>query len=408
MVAEFEVVPSIIGILFLVIPAMMLGKICKKFGISEIIGFVVAGVILGPFAIGGQIPLFEWGIIHFDDATIALWEMSGIIILFSAGLHFTFRDLIRAGPIAAVIGALGVTVPLVAGYGISQVFGFGWEVSTIIGATLSATSIAVSVTILKEIKREKAREGKILVSSAVIDDVIGLAVLSAVAAIIINHATPTIELVTITLLENVGLWFALLLVAVFILPKIIKGIAIASPSSIEVRGTKQGAALGAAFGFSALSFMVGLNPIVGAFAAGMGLADSKLASQVREFIGRLKVIAEPLFFAIIGAHVNIGLFFDVNWIFFAGILIVAVSSKVFGCGLPAALMLKDTRKGLSIGYGMVARGEVAFITMGIGVVTGALNDEVYATLVFVILATIIISPTLLRRAYRGIPAESNQ
>ena len=97
-----------------------------------------------------------------------------------------------------------------------------------------------------------------------------------------------------------GFWFAILLGAVFVLPRIIHGVATASPTSLEVRGTKQAAALGSAFGFAAISFLVGLNPIVGAFAAGMGLAGSKLASQIREFIGRLKVIAEPLFFVVIG------------------------------------------------------------------------------------------------------------
>ena len=401
MVSEFEVIPSIIGILFLVIPAMFFGKICKRLGISEIIGFVLAGVFLGPFALGGIIPLFERSIVQLNDVTIALWEISGIIILFAAGLHFTFHDLVRAGPRSAIIGVMGVATPLVLGFVITQLFGFGWEIAVLIGATLSATSIAVSVTILEELGKEKTKEGNILVNAAVLDDVIGLAVMSSVSSIVVHHAVPTFDSIAITTLESIGFWFAILLGAVFILPKIIHGVATASPTSLEVRGTKQAAALGSAFGFAAISFLVGLNPIVGAFAAGMGLAGSKLTSQIREFIGRLKVIAEPLFFAVIGAHVNIGLILDVNWIFFAVILAAAVSSKIFGCGIPASLMLRNSRKGFRIGYGMVARGEVAFITLGIGLSAGLLNDEIYSTLVMVILATIIISPTLLRRSYQN-------
>ena len=401
MVSEFEVIPSIIGILFLVIPAMFFGKICKRFGISEIIGFVFAGIFLGPFALGGVIPLFEKSIVQLDNVTIALWEISGIIILFAAGLHFTFHDLIRAGPRSAVIGIMGVVAPLVLGFVITQLFGFGWEIAVLIGATLSATSIAVSVTILEELRKEKTKEGNILVNAAVLDDVIGLAVLSSVSSIVVYHSVPTVDSIAIATLESIGFWFAILLGAVFILPRVIHGVATASPTSLEVRGTKQAAALGSAFGFAAISFLVGLNPIVGAFAAGMGLAGSKLSSQIREFIGRLKVIAEPLFFAVIGAHVNIGLILDVNWVFFAVILAAAVSSKIFGCGIPASLMLRDSRKGFRIGYGMVARGEVAFITLGIGLSTSILNDEIYSTLVMVILATIIISPTLLRRSYQN-------
>ena len=401
MVSEFEVIPSIIGILFLMIPAMFFGKICKRLGISEIIGFVLAGVFLGPFALGGIIPLFEKSIVQLDNVTIALWEISGIIILFAAGLHFTFHDLVRAGPRSAIIGVMGVAAPLALGFVITQLFGFGWEIAVLIGATLSATSIAISVTILEELGKEKTKEGNILVNAAVLDDVIGLAVLSAVSSIVVYHTVPTFDSIAIITLEEIGFWFAILLGAVFVLPKIIHGVATASPTSLEVRGTKQAAALGSAFGFAAISFLVGLNPIVGAFAAGMGLAGSKLASQIREFIGRLKVIAEPLFFAVIGAHVNIGLVMDVNWMFFAVILAVAVSSKIFGCGIPASLMLRNSRKGFRIGYGMVARGEVAFITLGIGLSAGILNDELYSTLVMVILATIIISPTLLRKSYQN-------
>ena len=396
MVAEFEVIPSIIGILFLVIPAMFFGKICRKLGMPEIIGFVLAGVFLGPFALGGMIPLFEGSVVQLNDVTIALWEISGIVILFAAGLHFTFHDLIRAGPYSAIVGVMGVVAPLGLGFVVTQMFGFGWEVAVLIGATLSATSIAVSVTVLTELGKEKTKEGKILVNAAVLDDVIVLAVLSAVSSIVVYHAVPSIDSIAITALGGIGFWFVILLAAVFVLPRIIHGIATASPTSLEVRGTKQAAALCSAFGFAAISYVAGLNPIVGAFAAGMGLAGSKLASQVREFVGRLKVIAEPLFFAVVGAHVNIGLILDVNWIFFAAILAVAVSSKVLGCGIPASLMLRDARKGLRIGYGMVARGEVALIILGIGLSASILNNEVYSTLVIVVLATIIISPTLLR------------
>ena len=403
MVAEFEVIPTIIGILFLVIPAMLFGRICKRLGMSEVIGFVLAGVFLGPFALGGMIPLFDGGIVQLNDVTIALWEISGIVILFAAGLHFTFHDLIRAGPYSAVIGAMGVAAPLGLGFVVTQMFGFGWEVAVIIGAALCATSIAVSVTVLEELGKEKTKEGKILVNAAVLDDVIVLAVLSAVSSIVVYHVAPTIDSIAVTVLGGIGLWFVILLAAVFVLPKIIYGVASASPTSLEVRGTKQGAALGSAFGFAAIAYLVGLNPIVGAFAAGMGLAGSKLASQVREFVGRLKVIAEPLFFAVVGAHVNIGLVLDVNWIFFAAILAVAVASKVLGCGIPASLMLRDSRKGFCVGYGMVARGEVALIILGIGLATSILGNEIYATLVIVVLATIVISPTLLRIGARKGP-----
>ncbi len=401
MISEIDVIPTIIGILFIVIPSMLLGRLCTRIGLSEIIGFVIGGVILGPFALGGFIPFFDKPIVQLDDLTLLLWQMSGIVILFSAGLHFTFKDLLRAGYRAAVVGTLGLVMPLVLGYAISLAFGFDWTISVLIGATLSATSIVISVTLLEELGKEKTQEGNILVNAAVLDDVLGLAVLSAVISIITLNSLPSIESVLITTGKSLGFWLLLLLGAVFVLPKIVHGIALAKSTSLEMRGIKQATALGAAFGFAAIASAVGLNAIVGAFAAGMGLAGSKLAGQVREFVGELKVVLAPLFFAIIGAHVDLRQISEVNVIFFLTILVVAILSKGLGCGIPAAIMLRNRSKGFRIGYGMIARGEVAFITAGIGLASGILPDSIYTTLVLVILATIVITPILLKNSFKS-------
>jgi len=400
MVSEFDVVPTIIGVLFLVLPALLLGRLCSHFKISEVVGFVFAGVVLGPTALGGILPIFDKPLVELNDVMLALWQISGIIILFSAGLHFTFHDLIKAGPKAAIIGVCGVIIPLVSGYFVMLQMGFDWTVAVIIGATLSATSIAVSVVILEELGKEKTKEGNILVNAAVLDDVLGLAILSAVISLVALKTIPTIESVVITTVTEIGFWFLILLGAVYLLPKIVHVVAKTHPSTLEARGIRQGVALGSAFGLAAISASVGLNPIVGAFAAGMGLAGSKLAVQVREFVGRLKVIVAPLFFALIGAHVDITQTSSINWTLFAVILVVAVFSKVFGCGLPAALLLKN-RHGFRIGFGMVARGEVAFIVAGIGLAFEIFSDEIYSTVVFVILATIFIAPILLRNSYKS-------
>lgn len=400
MVSEFDVIPTIVGILFLVIPAMLLGKLCSHFKISEVIGFVVSGVFLGSFALGGLIPFGDRPLVVLDEVMLALWQISGIIILFAAGLHFTFCDLLRAGYRSAVVGIMGVITPLFLGYIISNLLGFDWTISVIIGAILSATSIAITVTILEELGKEKTKEGNILVNAAVLDDVLGLAVLSAAVSIVMLHTIPSIESIAFLTAKNIGFWFLILLASVFILPKIVHGIAAAKASSLETRGTKQAAALGSAFGLAAIAASVGLNPIVGAFAAGMGLVGSKLAMQVKEFIGRIKVIVEPLFFSIIGSHVSFNQIQDIDVLFFGIILIIAVVSKIGGCGIPAAIMLKNRTKGLRIGYGMVARGEVAFIIAGIGLAVGVINDQIYSTMIVVVLATIFIAPTMLRLSYR--------
>jgi len=400
MVTEFDVIPSLVGILILVIPSMALGRICKHFGISEIIGFVIGGIILGPFALGGLISFFDKPIVELNDLMLSFWQIAGIVILFSAGLHFTFSGLKHVGIQAVIIGTAGVIVPLGLGYGISILFGIDWMVAMIIGATLSATSIAAAVTILGELGKEKTKEGNILVNAAVLDDVLGLAILSAIISIVIAHSLPSLETVLFEVTESLILWVILLLGAVFLLPKIVHAVAVTRPTTLESRGTKQATALGSAFGIAAIASIIGLNPIVGAFAAGMGLAGSKLVRPIKEFVGELQIIFAPFFFAIMGAHVDISNILDVDIVLFFVILIIAIISKILGSGIPAIILLKNKNKGLRIGYGMIVRGEIAFITAGLGLAYGIISDSVFSTLIFVILGTIFIGPILLKHSFK--------
>ena len=400
MITEFNAIPTLVAIIVLVIHSMLFGRICKHFGVSEIIGFVIGGIVLGPFALGGLISFFDRPLIELNDLMLTLWQIAGIVILFSAGLHFTFSSLRQAGINSAIIGATGVIVPLFLGYGISVLLGIDWMVAMIIGATLSATSIAAAITILEELRKEKTKEGKILVNAAVLDDVLGLAILSSIISIVIAHSIPSLETILFEVSESLILWIILLLGSVFLLPKIVHAVAITKPTSLESRGTKQATALGSAFGIAAIAASIGLNPIVGAFAAGMGLAGSKLANQVKEFVGRLQIIFAPFFFAIIGAHVNISNAMNVDIVLFSIILGIAIISKILGSGIPAIILLKNKNKGLRIGYGMIVRGEIAFITAGIGLSYGIISDDVFSTLIFVILSTIFIGPILLKHSFK--------
>jgi Kef-type K+ transport system membrane component KefB len=132
----------------------------------------------------------------------------------------------------------------------------------------------------------------------------------------------------------------------------------------------------------------------------MGLAGSKLAGQVKEFVGRLQIIFAPFFFAVIGTHIDISNILNVDLILFAVILIIVVIGKILGSGITAIVLLKDKNKGLRIGYGMIVRGEIAFITAGLGLAYGIISESIFSTLIFVILGTVIIGPILLRQSFK--------
>jgi Kef-type K+ transport system membrane component KefB len=144
---------------------------------------------------------------------------------------------------------------------------------------------------------------------------------------------------------------------------------------------------------------VGLSPIVGAFAVGMAVASTKIISRVEEYVDKLEIIFAPLFFAIIGAQVNLT-GFNLEVLFLSAIVIVvAIATKLIGCGLPAMVFLRNKLKAMKVGIGMISRGEVGLIVAGIGVTSGALSSNIYTTVIIMVAVTTIITPIWLKKSY---------
>ena len=394
MYLESEVIRAVIAVIILVSAGRLLGLICARFKMPEIIGYVTAGIILGPYALGGQILLFELPIIELDILLDAFAQIAAIIILFSAGLHFTTKDLRRVGIKAVIVSGVEFLLSVSVAYYVSVFFGLDWIVAAIIAATFGATSIAISVTVLEELDKEKREEAKLLVNTAVLDDIFGLAVLSAITTMALTHSSMNITAIALPTAQALGFWIVIVIAAVFFLPKIIRiGKIRASEATTDVT------VIGSAFGFSTIAALLGLNPIVGAFAAGMGLAGSHINKHVREYVKALKFVAAPLFFAVIGAHIDLSQIWNISGLLFFALLAVAVITKLIGAGIPSSFLLKSKNKGFKVGFGMIGRSEVAFITAGVGLSSGIIDNEIYSTLAFIILITVFISPILLRQAY---------
>jgi Kef-type K+ transport system membrane component KefB len=153
------------------------------------------------------------------------------------------------------------------------------------------------------------------------------------------------------------------------------------------------------FGFAGVSGILGLSPLVGAFVAGMAIADSKYRDEVAGFTGKIGVLFVPLFFVVMGAGVNPYSILTGNFLLILILGIVAVISKLIGCGLPAIHFLHDREKGLRVGYGMISRGEIGLVISSMGITYGILSDEVYTALIIVIFFTTLMPPFLLRRSY---------
>ena len=409
MSSSTTVITTILAISLLIVTAKIFALIFKKIKLPEVIGEILAGVIFGPFAIGGLLvlagePLFS-GPVNENFVLETFFEIGGMILLFSAGLEFTFKQFRKAGLPSFVIGTAGVVIPFILGYYGSIFVGFSSTESLLIGAALTATSIAITIRTLEELDQLKNKESQIMVYAAVVDDVLGLTLLGVVLAIASTGIIPEIASVLSTTVFTLSLWIALLLGSVYFLPKFLDFVTNLtgelkltedsekhpqSPSTIETL------AIFIILVWGAIAVYMGLSPIVGTFAAGMALAGSRYKHQIEIFISHIRIIFAPLFFAYVGAQINLAEILGIDLFAFGLILALAMIGKLLGCGIPGYIFLRNRIQAQRIGIGMASRGEVGIVIAGTGYAAGLIDGSSYAVLMGVIMVTTVVSPILLR------------
>lgn len=397
MVAETEFIQVIIGVGILLFAAKLMAELFVRLKLPIVLGELLAGMIIGPFALGSFLVLNGEPLLTIGSEIRVLGEMGAIVILFMAGLEMTPREFIKGGKASFTVGILGVVIPFFAGLAVLQMFGFDALQSMMIATALTATSIAITVQVLSEFGKIKTPEARLIISAAVVDDILAIAILSVVSSLATGESgIDQIDImdVTIIILEVLGFFAIMLIVSVVILPRMI------TPRFWKAKGSIEGIATASFFGAAALAGAIGLSPIVGAFAVGMALSTSKVIDKIEQYAHKIGLIFAPLFFSIIGAQVD---FRAVNLeiLTLSGIIIViAVVTKYLGCGLPAWLFLKNKRQGMRVGIGMISRGEVGLIVAGVGITSGVLTSDVYSTIVIMVVATTIITPIWLKIDYR--------
>ncbi len=400
------VLQATLTICILVFSAKVLGEIFSWRKIPSVLGELIAGMILGPYAIGSFLVINGTQLIQINDIVLAFGEIGGILILFAAGLEMTFQDFRKVGTAGFVIGACGVIVPFIMGYGLSVLFGYGTIVGLVVGAALVATSISITSLVLMELNKTRGPEARMMISAAVVDDVLGLAILGVIVSFITSSTAITALGVVEVIAWSLALWLGITVFLAIILPRVINFI-----SKGKSEGPLEAAATAACFGASALAAALGLSSIVGAFAAGMAIASSHMIEKIREYIKKISTIFSPVFFALAGAQFNIQSFITTDWmfyLFFIALVIVAVASKMIGCGLPASFFLKSRAKGNKVGYGMISRGEVGLIVAGVAISSGAITQSIYSAILGMIIITTILAPLLLRKAYDKESPEKEQ
>jgi len=403
------VAPVVLGLAIILVAAKAGAEIAVRLGQAAVLGELLAGVFLGNLDLVGIRGFEALG----TDAGLDLIARIGVLVLlFEVGLESTVRDMMRVGVTSFVVACIGVAAPFLLGY-----FGSGLVLPdesvyahVFVGATLTATSVGITARVFKDLGRSQTDESRIVLGAAVIDDVLGLVVLAVVTGVIAaaseGRAISMLD-VGITIGKASGFLVGSLALGIYLAPR-----AFRVASRLRGGGVLLALALAFAFVLSWGANAIGLAPIVGAFAAGLILEDV----HYRDFTSRgdpgLEVLLHPIasflvpvFFVVMGVRTDLRAFLEPSVLGLAGVLLVAgvVGKLVSGLGT----LGKPVDK-LTIGVGMIPRGEVGLIFAGIGkelVLDGhpVVSEAVFSALVVVIIVTTMVTPPLLAMRLRRLP-----
>lgn len=388
-------VPHLLAVLVALLAATkVLGLLAQRIGQPSVVGELVAGIILGKSLLGILDPS--------DPIIHALAELGVIVLLFEIGLHTDIRALLRVGGEAMAVAVIGVVLPFAFGYGVCTMLGLSTLPSIVAGAALTATSIGISARTLSDLGQLRSAEGQIVLGAAVIDDVIGLVILSVVGGIVSGISLSFLGIAGTTSVAVGFIAFALVLGSL-VVPPVFRFI-----DRLEASGTLGVAGLAFAFLLAWLASLAGSATIIGAFAAGILLHNTPQRSRIESSTTTLGLFFVPIFFAVVGAAVTLGAFSDVR--------VVAVGSALLAVALVGKIAAGYApfwfrgRK-LLIGVAMIPRGEVGLIFARMGLATGVLTSELFSAITMMVLATTLLTPPLLAymiRSERQTPDESDR
>lgn len=390
----------LLWIALILISTKVLGLLCKAVNLPEVVGALLAGVILGPSALNLMSMQGDTGTLLGYVA-----EMGVIFLMFSAGLDTDLKEL-KANLGASFITALiGVIVPLIGGM-IGYALYFGEDLSNydqmlqslFVGVVLTATSVSITVETLREMGKLSGKVGMTILGAAIIDDILGMIVLAVVSSMKDTSVKPAAVLIKIVL------YFVLILVLFLATTHL--------EFAISKNDHKRRVAIFAiAFCFilayvSEVGF--GIADITGAYFAGVMLCRSKIRDYVDIKIHDVStVFFSCIFFASVGLKVTMGGMTLKIWLFAVILTVIAIITKMIGCGLGAKICKFTWKESLQTGVGMISRGEVALIVAEKGRQVGLINEDLFAPIILVVIVTTLITPILLKVVFKGEkPAEA--
>lgn len=377
----------ILNIAIILISTKIFGLIFKKFHMPQVVGALLAGLILGPALLN---------VLQEDDFITKVSSIGVIVLMFAAGLETDIKEFKKTGKASAIIAIMGVVVPLIGGLAITYFMVPPSEIgvshflkSMFIGVILTATSVSITVETLKEMGKMNTRAGNAILGAAIIDDILGIIALTIISSFADS---------------DVKIWVVMIKILGFFVFSIGVGFICYKLFSMYMdryrKDYRRFVIL--AFTFCLLmswmsEIVFGVADITGAYIAGLILSNTSKHNYLESRFSTLSyMLLSPIFFASIGLKVELPEMSALIIIFAILLAIIAILSKMVGCGIGAKICGFDTKECLQIGAGMVSRGEVALIVADKGLSLGLMDKELFAPIVIVVVVTTIIAPVILK------------
>jgi Kef-type K+ transport system membrane component KefB len=375
--------PFLFQLFFIFVWAKLFGEIFERLFLPAVLGEILAGVLVGPYGAALVVP---------TDAIYAVAEIGAIFLLFTVGLETQPKDLLRVGRTSLYVALAGITVPFLLGFGYMLARHHTPHEATFVAAAMVATSVGITARVLGDMNVLQTLPARIILGAAVFDDILGMILLGVVVGLVSTTGLAWAQLL-ITSFEALG--FAVIML--FYAPRLVRRME-PGLQRMSTHDAPLVIALASCIGLSYGAVKIGMAAIIGAFFAGLAFAEYSPRWNLQPRVSAINEFLAPFFFFSMGSRLNIGVFNGRLVVSAVIITLLAVISKLVGCGLP--VLRSGWNNALKVGIGMVPRGEVGLIVALVGLQMSVISEQAYALVIFMTAGTTMIAPPLLKIVFR--------
>ena len=376
--------PFLLQLLVIFIWAKIFGEIFEQIGLPAVLGEILAGVVMGPYAAAYVTP---------SETIESVAGLGAIFLLFSVGLETHPKELISVGRRSMGVAIGGVAVPFLFGF-VYMMLAYGKAAeATFVATAMVATSVGITARVMGDMQVLQTRAAKIILAAAVFDDILGMVLLAVVAGLAAAGGVNYAQLIVLGV-ES----FAFALFMIFVAPRVIRRMR-GGLQKMSTQNAPLILALGICLALSVAAEKIGMAAIIGAFFAGIAFAEYSPEWNLHSRVSALTEFLAPVFFFVMGAKLNLTVLTSKTVIVSAVVIsVLAIISKLIGCGLPS--LREGWRTALKVGIGMMPRGEVGLIVALVGLRSGIVTEDSYAVVMVMTAVTTVLAPPILRMLFR--------